>query len=36
MAIGAFTLGQVAALRGEQWIPTLGKMEATKTHAPAH
>lgn len=36
MAVGAFTLGQVAALRGEQWIPTFGKMEGTKTHAPAH
>lgn len=36
MAIGAFTLGQVAAMRGEQWIPSLGKVEGTETHATAH
>lgn len=36
MAVGAFTLGQVAALRGEQWIPSLGKIESTESHATAH
>lgn len=32
MAVGAYTLGQVAALRGEAWVPGVG----TDHRAPAH
>lgn len=35
MAVGAYTLGQVAGLRGEQWIPGLGVTKGVKTHATA-
>jgi uncharacterized membrane protein YphA (DoxX/SURF4 family) len=33
MAVGAFTLGQVAALRGEPWIPVASTPERASTHA---
>lgn len=36
MAVGAYTLGQVAGLRGEQWIPGFDATKGVKTHAPAH
>jgi uncharacterized membrane protein YphA (DoxX/SURF4 family) len=36
MAVGAYTLGQVAGLRGEQWIPGVGTARGVKTHATAH
>lgn len=36
MAVGAYTLGQVAGLRGEQWIPSVAATKKAKTHAAAH
>jgi uncharacterized membrane protein YphA (DoxX/SURF4 family) len=33
MSVGAFTLGQVAALRGEPWIPFASTPEGASTHA---
>lgn len=33
MAVGAYTLGKVAGLRGEQWIPRIGAIERARTHA---
>lgn len=35
MATGAYTLGQVAALRGESWIPNNKAGEGAAVHAPA-
>jgi hypothetical protein len=35
MAVGAYTLGKVAALRGEQWIPHAGATEGARTHVAA-
>ena len=37
MAVGAYTLGQVAGFRGEQWIPAAraSKSEGVRTHARA-
>lgn len=36
MAVGAYALGQAAALRGEQWIPGGTGTEESRTHAAAH
>lgn len=36
MAVGAYTLGQVAGLRDEQWIPGVRAARGVKAHAPAH
>ena len=35
MAVGAYTLGQVAALRGESWTPLTARSTQTRTHAAA-
>lgn len=35
MAVGAFTLGQAAALRGERWIPIATHPEGYPNHAAA-
>jgi uncharacterized membrane protein YphA (DoxX/SURF4 family) len=36
MAVGAYTLGQVAGMRGEQWVPGVVGSHAAARHAPAH
>jgi uncharacterized membrane protein YphA (DoxX/SURF4 family) len=36
MAVAAYTLGQVAGLRGEQWLPSLSSSQGTMRHATAH
>jgi hypothetical protein len=36
MAIGAYSLGQVAALRGEQWIPGTNVTEGRQAHVAAN
>lgn len=36
MAIGAYTLGQAAAIRGEQWLLSGTGTEGVRTHAPAN
>jgi len=33
MAIGAYTLGQVAALRGDHWMPTVVAASGVHKHA---
>jgi hypothetical protein len=33
MAVGAYTLGHVAALCGERWIPGGTGLEGNRTHA---
>ncbi|MFG0262627.1 MAG: hypothetical protein ACF788_09580 [Novipirellula sp. JB048] len=33
MAVGAYVLGQVAALRGEPWLPKLGVTQGAQAHA---
>lgn len=35
MAVGAYTLGQVAGLRGEHWFPTTSPSQGTNTHVVA-
>ena len=35
MAVAAYTLGRVAGLRGESWLPGTGEPEHASTHAPA-
>ena len=35
MAVGAYTLGHVAALRGEPWMPRVPKAKRIKSHVPA-
>lgn len=35
MAVGAYTLGQLAALRGEQWLPSVHAGKGVRTHATA-
>jgi hypothetical protein len=35
MAVGAYSLGQLAALRGEPWLPGVQRSERIKAHAPA-
>jgi hypothetical protein len=35
MAVGAYALGHVAALRGESWVPRTPRAEKVKTHVPA-
>ena len=36
MAVGAYTLGKVAAVRGEQWIPHSEAVQGARTHAAAN
>lgn len=36
LALGAYTLGQVAGLRGEQWIFGTETFKGTKAHAATH
>jgi hypothetical protein len=35
MAVGAYTLGQVAGLRGERWFPTTSHSQGTSQHVVA-
>jgi len=35
MAVGAYSLGQVAGLCGENWLPGTSRMEGTSNHAIA-
>lgn len=36
MALGAYTLGAVAGIRGEQWLPGMAASQKGHAHAAAH
>src|SRR5688500_17761470 len=36
MAVGAYALAQVAALRGEQWLPSISRPQGAIRHATAN
>lgn len=36
MALGAYTLGAVAGIRGEPWVPGMAAPQKGHAHAPAH